>query len=426
MTRSIITEITRIVAGSLLASMAMAQSPRFTVIDLGNTGPSGQPLQVTNNGLIPGMTTVSSGALHAVLWYNGRIVADLGTPGLNGQNSIAFGANVFGQAVGEAETPNPDPKTPDGTSEDFCQFAALGLPSPGNTCLPFLWQSGVMNPLPTLGGNNGGATEINTLGEVAGTAENGIPDSTCPSTGPQYYQFKPVVWRNRAVQELPTYNGDPDGLAQSINDLGQAAGGSGECTSVVSPILQVYLHPLHAVLWEGQNAINLGTLGGTGHYFGIWAENLNNFGQVIGFSDLKGDTNFHAFLWARATGMQDLGTVSGDVNSVAIGINDAGQVVGVSLDMNFNPRAFLRVGNKLMDLNELVPANSPLYLATACSINILGEIIGIAIDKSTGDVHGYLAVPNLSRNSEAPALTQMPESESTRRLQLQRFALGRR
>jgi uncharacterized membrane protein len=128
----------------------------------------------------------------------------------------------------------------------------------------------------------------------------------------------------------------------------------------------------------------------------------------------------------RNRAVQDLETVPGDVNSVAIGINDAGQMSASRSDMNFNPCAFLRVGNKLMDLNDLVPANSPLYLATACSINILGEIIGIAIDKSTGDVHGYLAVPDQRGNSEAPALTQMPQSERTRKLQLQRFAFGRR
>jgi uncharacterized membrane protein len=96
-----------------------------------------------------------------------------------------------------------------------------------------------MNPLPTLRGNNGLATKINNRGEAAGTAENDMPDSTCPSGGPQYYQFKPVVWRNRAVQELPTYSGDPDGLAQAINDVGQVAGASGECTSFVSTILEV-------------------------------------------------------------------------------------------------------------------------------------------------------------------------------------------
>jgi probable HAF family extracellular repeat protein len=81
------------------------------------------------------------------------------------------------------------------------------------------------------------------------------------------------------------------------------------------------------------------------------------------------------------------------VDSAAIGINDIGQIVGVSLDASFNPRAFLRQGQELIDLNTLVPAGSPLYLASACSINATGEIVGFAFDNS-GNVHAYLAVPN--------------------------------
>lgn len=410
-----------IVAGSLLATAAMAQPTHYAVIDLGNVGPVGQPFQVTNNNLISGASAVGT-ALHAVLWYRGRML-DLATTGLGGQNSQAFGVNVWGQAVGEAETAQP------AEGEDFCSFGLLGLPSAGGTCLPFLWQNGAMNPLPTLGGNNGIATKINSLGVVAGTAENSTPDSCLH--GLLQNQSKPVVWRNRAAQELPTYPGDPDGAVFGINDAGQAAGASGTCTpgSVLTP---VNLQPLHALLWESGQPIDLGNLGGTGLFFGIQAENLNNRGQVIGWSDIQGNTNFHAFLWTRETGMLDLETLSGDVNSLAIGINDAGQIVGASLDANFNPRAFLRVNETLIDLNTLVPADTSLYLVTACSINDRSEIIGIAIDKTTGDVHGYLAVPKNNGQDEGGEQgwpghgLSAPSEESSQRPQFQRFAIGKR
>ena len=403
------------VAGSLLAAAAMAQPPRYLVTDLGKVGPNGQPFTIAGNSLVVGATQIGN-TVDAALWYSGR-VADLGTPGLESQNSMALGVNVWGQAVGETQTASPDPQ-----GEDFCGFAALGLTSSGTACVPFLWQNGVIRALPLLGGNNGLATQINVGGEATGMSETDTPDSTCPSDGPQKLQFEPVVWRKAGgVAELPTYSGDPDGEAHAINDRGQVAGGSGECTAF-NPIWLTNLQPLHALLWDDGRAIDLGSLGGTGHGNGIEALGLNNGGQAIGFSDLTGDASFHAFLWTSETGMQDLGTVPGDVYSAAIGINDSGRVVGVSLDASFSPRAFLRQGKDLIDLNTLVPAGFPLYLATACSINAAGEITGIAIDKSSGDVHGYRAVPLPTERN----VWSMPGLGSTPRLQLQRFAIGRR
>ncbi len=374
-----------IVGGSLIAAVAMAQSPTYKTIDLGTVGPNGQPFGITKNGLVAGAVQIGN-TLRAVLWYKGKMI-DLAAPGLSGPNSQAFGVNAWGQAVGEAQTDSPDSQ-----GEDFCGFAALGLASSGTTCLAFVWQNGIMSALPTLGGNNGVANQINSVGQTVGMAEKNTPDSTCPSGGPQKFEFKPVAWQNGNVRALPTYPGDPDGNAHAINDSGQAVGGSGVC-GAFNPIWLTNLQPLHALLWESGKMIDLGNLGGTGHGDGIMAVNLNNQGQVIGSSDLPGDSSFHAFLWTRETGMQDLGTIKGDVSSAAIGINDTGQIVGVSLDANFNPRAFLRQGPDLIDLNTLVPAGSPLYLASACSINTAGEIVGFAFDNS-GNVHAYLAVPN--------------------------------
>ena len=105
----------------------------------------------------------------------------LASPGLGGPNSVAYGVNIWGQAVGQADTQTPDPN-----GEDFCGSTALGLTHSGNTCVPFLWQNGTMVALPRLRnsagteGSNGVALEINDFGMVAGTAENGEVDSTCP------------------------------------------------------------------------------------------------------------------------------------------------------------------------------------------------------------------------------------------------------
>src|SRR5580704_237233 len=97
--------LSSIAAGSVLASIAIAQSPTYKVVDLGSVGPNGQPFQISKNGMVAGVAQVGD-VLHAGLRSKGRVV-DLGHPGLGGQNSMAFGVNAFGQVVGEAQTASP-------------------------------------------------------------------------------------------------------------------------------------------------------------------------------------------------------------------------------------------------------------------------------------------------------------------------------
>ena len=374
---------------------------QYTVTDLGTLsgGNFSQPFFITKNGRIAGSSNLADGSSHAVVWASQQ-AADLGT--LGGSNSIAFGVNNYGQAVGEAETSASDPN-----GEDFCGFQTHLI------CLPFESASGVMNPLPTLGGNNGEATAINNRGEVAGFAENSTPDPGCPA--PQVLHFNPVVWKKGVIHELPTLGGDPDGVAFMINDNGQAVGASGTCATF-NPINLYNLVPVHALLWENGKATDLGNLGGTtGQAGGNIAFDINNLGQVVGNSDLPGDTTFHAFLWTRKTRMQDLGTLSGDVASLSISINDAGAIVGASLDANFSPRAFLWEKGVMTDLNTLIAGDSPLYLLTGCSINSRGEITGLGLT-STGETHTYLATPTHGEggSESAAAAGQAGSSESAR------------
>jgi probable HAF family extracellular repeat protein len=373
--------MTSIAASSLLAALAMAQPARtlrYAIHDLGAVGNSpGQPYFITNKGLVGGAAAISNSTMHATVWYKGLKV-DIGTPGLN---SAAFGVNERGQAVGEAETPDPN-------GEDFCGFNFYGFPPLGTTCRPFIWQDGVMTKLPTLGGPNGVANMINNRGEVVGYAENNIQDPGCP-----VFQFKPVVWINGQIHELPLNNGDPVGAAVGVNDNGQVVGVSGPCAAL-DPHLGLYLVDTHAVLWEKDgSAHDLGNLGGDGRLGGNHACAINNKGQVVGHSDLTNDTTFHAYLWPNPTTgkMQDLETLQGDFASVALGLNDRGEVVGASLAAN-SARAFLWENGTMFDLNKLIPPNSGWQLQFAKSINSRGEIVGTGTT-STGETHGFLAIP---------------------------------
>jgi len=417
---------TWIVALSVCAPMAMptqvaareqkSEPARYTITDLGTLegGTFSQSFSINKYGLVSGSSNLADGNQHATLWLE-KLKVDIGVPGLGGPNSIAFGDNDGFQSDGEAETSTPDPN-----GEDFCGFGTH------LTCLPFLWQDGEMIQLPTLGGNNGVAMAISNRGQLAGFAENSTPDTGCPS--PQVLHFMPVVWEKEVIHKMPTFGGDPDGVAQQINDKGEVVGGSGTCATFNTNFLY-NLVPVHALLWENGKAIDLGNLGGkTGQAGGNIAYDINNQGQVVGNSDLPGDTTFHAFLWTKGTGMQDLGTLSGDVASVSISINDAGSAVGASLDAKFNPRAFLWEKGVMTDLNTRIAGHSPLYLMTGCSINSRGEITGLGMT-STGEIHSYLATPThgvaTSDGTAQGVISRRALSDDVRKLLQQQLRFGR-
>jgi hypothetical protein len=66
--------------------------------------------------------------------------------------------------------------------------------------------------------------------------------------------------------------------------------------------------------------------------------------------------------------------------------------------MGMNAKAAVWKNGTATDLNTLVPADSPLYLLNASSINDRGQIAGLGVT-STGELHGYLATPSYTSSS---------------------------
>jgi probable HAF family extracellular repeat protein len=94
-------------------------------------------------------------------------------------------------------------------------------------------------------------------------------------------------------------------------------------------------------------------LGGS---FGSSGYGINNTGQVTGISYLAGNAQ-HAFLYSNGT-MSDLGTLGG-TDSAGLGINNAGQVTGSSdITGNKAAHAFLYSSGTMSDLNSLIAPGS--------------------------------------------------------------------
>lgn len=406
---------------------------RYNLIDLGAlSGGFSQASYISNFGGIVGNSSVSSGPIHATLWYRGSIL-DLASNQPAGLNSAAYEINDFGLVQGESEISTNDPN-----AENFCSFFTAA------ECRAFRWQNGVLTPLPTLGGNNAAAEGgINDRGEIAGFSETSTNiDPDCPNTilpngsGPQVLDYEAVIWGRgpndmRPLHPLP---GDTVSIALWLNQQGEAVGISGTCANTSLP---GFAAGPHAVLWDRNGTPhNLPTFGGTSNLSLLGVGNggyvINNRSQVAGVSALPGSTTYHAAFWDKESGIQDLGTLSGDLYSAGLGMNDEGTVVGGSLDINNNPTAFVWNNGKMSNLNCLVPANSPFnFLLVAFSVNDSGQIVGFGV--TPDGPHAFLATPAhqngptlcspttssvINEDAQTPKLVLSPDARAQLRQQL--------
>ena len=147
---------------------------------------------------------------------------------------------------------------------------------------------------------------INSSGQVVGIFDTGTVPGHAFRTAPN----RPI---NPATDDLGTLRDTPYhcSIAYAINDFGQAVGGSIEFWDI-NDYGQVYVGPSsdnddaklpsHAFRTAPNRPINpatddLGTLGGN-LSVGV---GIDNFGQVVGFSNLSaGYVFYHAFLYSGA------------------------------------------------------------------------------------------------------------------------------
>ena len=346
---------------------------------------------------------------HAFQWRKGELT-DLGAlPGNN--SSYAFASNDAGVIVGVSENGIIDPLT--------------GFPEVEGV----IWKDGKIIDVGTLGGNGSFTGNVNRRGQVVGAALNNIPDSfagglAIPPLFPVATQMRAFLWENGRMHDLGTLGG-PGSQAQYVNARGQIAGQS-YTNSVVNA--STGFPTEDPFLWQDGRMIDLGTLGGTKGYTN-W---LTEGGQVVGTSNLAGDTTHHAFLWSlgkltdlgtlggnnseawfandegevvgradistsstnhhhafvwKNGAMTDLGTVAGQPQSMAEGINSKGQVVGDS-----NGNGWLWENDSIVDLNTLVLPGSAVHIAGAAAINDRGEIVAAGLPPD-GSEHVILLIP---------------------------------
>ena len=138
---------------------------------------------------------------------------------------------------------------------------------------------------------------------------------------------------------------------------------------------------------------DLGTLGSGLNSYGT---GINASGQVTGCSDTtpSGDEDGHAFIYGDGT-MSDIGTLGSDYSySCGNGINERGQVVGVSVTNETESHAFLytpatpRNSSTMVDLGTL-GGTFGFTGSEATGINAGGQVTGYA-NTVSGQKHAFL------------------------------------
>lgn len=260
------------------------------------------------------VTALQANAIAAPLYQ----LTNLGTlPGGNG--SQAYAVNDNGQVVGMSD---------------------VGVQNvPNGYDHAFRYASATMSDLETLGGSFSQAQGVNNSGVIVGysTTSAGSTDA--------------FVYSGGTMTDLGV------GAANAVNSAGQIVG-------YVGPSNQT-----QAFLYNNGSTTVLPSLPG-GMDSGAYA--INATGEIVGYSAIAGNSNYHAVLYVNGT-PNDLGTLPGDANSFAYGINDSGEVVGFSQNDSGVYQAFV-YSNGIMDgLGSLGLGCSQAY-----GINDSGWIVGRA------------------------------------------------
>jgi probable HAF family extracellular repeat protein len=176
------------------------------------------------------------------------------------------------------------------------------------------------------------------------------------------------------ITEIGVLKGDNESSGFWLNSAGQVVGCSDNGTPLGYPCTGNTAGQ-HAFLWSKSAGLkDLGTMSG-GTISG--AIGINDAGQVVGYSNVKGSSasDSFAFLWTPAAGMTNLGTLSGGNSSCAFEINSAGVIAGDSFISNGHVNAASWTNNKIRNLGALTKS----IFTAALDINDNNQIVGESI-----------------------------------------------
>jgi probable HAF family extracellular repeat protein len=249
-----------------------------------------------------------------------------------------------------------------------------------------LWLNGGITDLGTIGGPNSsvGFPAKNDEGLIVGFSQTSNIDRlgegwnyTCTPSGHRCQGTNLItlgfVWQNGVMTSLPTLGGNIS-EAFGVNNLGQVVGFA-ETKTQDANCVRPQMLDYEAVMWNPNGDVQATLLPFPGDSVSV-AVGINDNGQVVGASGacapLSPSIGAHALLWQNGSPI-NLSSFGGERNNVAFAINRQGQIVGFSgLPGDTTAHAFLWQNGMMTDLSTL----SGDVFSLAFSINDNGQVVG--------------------------------------------------
>jgi probable HAF family extracellular repeat protein len=318
--------------------------------------------------------TTSTTDEREMTYFNG-VTTSFGTY-LNGNESVGYGINASGEIAGSSQVLGSTVYS--AIVYNGGTFYNLGGASVDNS------SSGTASAM----------TAINASGEATGNVDENITVGRTTDIVP-----KAVIFEGGSPIYLPPLSTpgsssltvvESAGLA--INNNGIVAGYSEAVVGGVDGTETI----LGAVFQEGTATYDVGTLAGSSD---PTAESeltgIDKVGDVCGWSD-NAELLEHAILYTggKSGHMTDLGTLPGGLGSIALGMNDNGVVVGYGDESDSSEAAWVwTAGGGMVDLNTLTSGAGDWFMEEATAVNNAGQIVGIAVNSITQQVHAFLLTP---------------------------------
>lgn len=250
-----------------------------------------------------------------------------------------------------------------------------GQPDPGQ--FGFVWQDGQFTTLPSLPGSvTSVAQAINDSGDIAGF---GLDQA---QTG-----LFALLWRDEQIITLQLPIG-PSTVANDINQNSQITGWMGNAPFIDS----------HAFIWDDGNVIDLGVIPGG---FSAEGKAINNHGDVavlgLTFNDNK-EVIVRSFLWRDGLWI-DIGVLPGFDETLAVDLNDAGEVTGRCKMLDSTAaRPFLWRDGTMWDITDLWNSNDKdlVFIGLPTSISQVGQIT------TTSGLHNVFSGPTMQLSPMLP------------------------